>query len=169
MAAKRSSKTLTRRPDLVSRATVREYLSGVNVAVIAETGNINLAGVSETCRAYGAGRPYIVSESREVREKMKELSPEAKIVGSVRKILERLDEDTLIVKVSGSSRKNELHSLEAKRICLEHGGEVLFIFAEDEEKFESFAGITGYLYDGESEIPMCMKIGIALDRFLGKR
>ncbi|MBQ3758138.1 MAG: tRNA (guanosine(37)-N1)-methyltransferase TrmD, partial [Synergistaceae bacterium] len=162
-------RTLTRRPELVSRASVREYLSGVNVAVIAETENINLAGVSETCRAYDAGRPYIVANDREVRERMKELYPEAKIVGSVRKILERLDEDALTVKVSGSSRKNALHSLEAKRICLEHGGEVLFVFAENEENFEGFAGITGYLYDGENEIPMSMKIGIALDRFLGKR
>ena len=100
---------------------------------------------------------------------MKELYPEAKIVGSVSKILERLDEDALTVKVSGTSRKNALHSLEAKRICLEHGGEVLFVFAENEENLEGFAGMMGYLYDGESEIPMSMKIGIALDRFLGKR
>lgn len=161
-------RTLTRRPELVSRASVREYVSGVNVAVIVETGTLNLAGFSETCRAYDAGRPYIVAKDREVRERMKGFYPEAKIVGSVRKILERLD-DTLTVKISGTSRKNALHSLEAKRICLENGGELLFVFAENEEDFENFAGITSYLYDDEGEIPMGMKIGIALDRFLGKR
>ena len=162
-------RTLTRRPDLVSRASVREYVSGVNVAVIAGTESVNLAGLAEICGAYGAGRPYIVAGTHELREAMKTEYPEAKITGSVRKILERLGDNTLVVKAISSARVNSLHSLEVKRMCLEHDGGILFVFAEDEASLDGLDGVTGYLFAEEGTLPLTVRIGVALDRLLGKR
>ena len=162
-------RTLTRRPDLVSRASVREYVSGVNVAVIAENEEINLAGLAEVCRAYDAGRPYVIAGSHELREAVKREYPEAKVVGSVKKLTGIIGEKVLTVKVAASAQMNSLHSLEAKRMCLEHDGNILFVFAQNEGMLEGVEGLTGYLFSGESDIPMGVKVGIALDRFLGKR
>ena len=162
-------RTLTRRSDLVSRASVREYVSGVNVAVIAETETVNLTGLAETCRAYGAGRPYIIAEHREIREAMKRLYPEAKITGSVRKITDKLGEGTLVVKVAQSACVNSIHSLEVKRMCLEHDGNVLFVFAENDGMLEGVDGVTGYLFAENAGLPLGVRVGISLDRFLGKR
>ena len=157
-------RTLTRRPDLVSRASVREYLSGVSVAVLAADDELELSGLSGLCEAYGVGRPYIIASSRELRESMKKKFPEAKIIGNIEKVA-----SSLVVKVSLSARKNALHSLEVKRICLESDGEVLFVFAQDDGELENLPGITGYLFSDYAELPVLMKIGISLDRFLGKR
>ena len=159
-------RTLTRRPDLVSRASVREYLSGVNVAVTVKNEGVNLSGLAEICRAYGAGRPYISAESRELRAAMKEMYLGAKIIGSVKKIV---DGDTLAVKVSEGARKNSLHSLEVKRRCLEHDGNILFIFAQDDEFPDDIGGISGYLFAEGADLPLNVRVGTALDRFLGKR
>ena len=162
-------RTLARRPDLISRASVREYLQGVNVAVIAENENINLAGIAEICRAYDAGRPYIIAGSHELREAMKEKYPESKVIGSMKKLIGVIGENVLTVKVAGSSQKNSLHSLEMKRGCLEHDGKILFLFAQNDRMLEGVEGMTGYIFGECEEIPASVKIGIALDRLLGKR
>ena len=164
-------RTLSRRPDLLSRASLREYISGVNVAVIADNEEINLSGLNELCRVYNLGRPYIIARTKELREKMKELFPEAKILGSVAKIIEHLGEDeTFIVKVSAVSRENSLHSLEVKRRCLENSDKkILFVFSQNYESFEGLEGICGYLYGNDIKLPICVEIGAALDRFLGNR
>ena len=162
-------RTLTRRPDLVSRASVREYISGVNVAVIAENESVNLAGLAEICRAYDAGRPYVIAESHELREAMKREYPEAKIIGSVKKLSGILGENVMTVKVAESAKIDSLHSLEVKRKCLEHDGNVLFIFAQNDRMLEGVDGLTGYIFGESSEIPISARIAIALDRFIGKR
>ena len=158
-------RTLTRRPDLVPRASVREYVSGVKVAVIVEDEAANLAGLAGICGAYDAGRPYIVARTHELRSAMKGMYPEAKIVGHISKII---DDDTLAVKVPATARVNALHSLEVKRKCLEHEGDIAFIFAQDDDVLDGVAGITGYVADFEG-LPLDVRIGISLDRFLGKR
>ena len=162
-------RTLTRRPDLISRASVREYVSGVTVAVIAENENVNIAGLSEVCGAYGAGRPYIVANNRELRAAMKELCPGAKIAGSIAKVTDALNGDVMTVKVAESARLNSLHSLEVKRRCIEYGGNILFVFAQNDGMLERVDGITGYLFADGAELPLNVRIGTALDRFLGKR
>ncbi len=65
-----------------------------------------------------------------------------------------------------------LHSLELKRRCLEHEGEIIFLFADDESNFYNVQGLAGYLYEAGQEIinvPLNILIGTALDRLLGKR
>lgn len=162
-------RTLTRRPDLVARASIREYVSGANVAVFAGNENVNLSGLPELCKAYDLGRPYIIARTHELREAMKESCPEAKIFGDIRRVYEAVGGDVLTVKVSANARKNSLHSLEAKRKCLEHGGNILFVFAEDFGMIEGLEGICGWLYADDVKIPLNVIIGAGLDRFLGKR
>ncbi|MBQ3396642.1 MAG: tRNA (guanosine(37)-N1)-methyltransferase TrmD [Synergistaceae bacterium] len=166
-----SQRTLTRRPDLISRASIREYLSdSVNIAVMieSESENANLDGLYELSRAYDLGRPYIIAGNHELRTSMKAKYPEAKILGSIKRMCEE-KENLLVIKVFAGARVNSNHSLEIKRMCLEHDGEILFLFAENEKKLEVLNGISGYIYGRDINIPLNIKIGIALDKFLGKR
>ena len=164
-----SERTLTRRPDLISRASIREYLSeSVNIAVIAETGNVNLEGVYELSRAYDSGRPYIIAGGHELRASMKAKYPEMKIIGSIRRLSEG-KENLLVIKVFAGAREDSNHSLEIKRRCLEHDGAILFVFAENEARLESLSGISGYIHERDMKVPLNIEIGIALDKFLGKR
>lgn len=162
-------RTLTRRPDLISRASIREYLSeGVGIAVIVDDENFNLSGISELCRAYDLGRVFVVARSHELREKIKNLYPEAKLIGNIEKLSENY---SLIVKVFSEVQKNSLHSLEIKRRCLEHEGKILFVFSENESRLEeiNIQGLSSYIYSENIKVPLNVFIGITLDRFLGKR
>ena len=162
-------RTLTRRPDLISRASIREYLSdGVGIAVIVDDENFNLSGISELCKAYDLGRVFVVARSHELREKIKNSYPEAKLIGNIEKLSENY---SLIVKVFSEVQKNSLHSLEVKRRCLEHEGKILFVFSENESRLEEFniQGLSSYIYSENIKVPLNVFIGITLDRFLGKR
>ena len=158
------TRTLVRRPDLISRASVRDYISeGISLAVILESDEVNLAGVSDLCKAYDLGRLLLIAKTRELREKIKVHYPEAKVLG-------RIDAgESLIIKVFAGACENSLHSLEVKRRCLEHNGRILFVFAENEESLQKLDGISGYIYERDTNVPLNIKIGIALDRLLGKR
>lgn len=164
-------RTLTRRPDLISRASIRDYLADkVRVLIIAHDENIELESLGALCEAYELSRSYVLAKSHELREKIKNLYPEAKVLGSLDKILS--EDNLLIVKIFSGSKNNSLHSLEVKRRCLEHEGSILFIFAQDESELESEAleGVSSYLYESEiNNVSLNILIGTALDRFLGKR
>ena len=161
------NRTLTRRPDLISRASIRDYLSEkVSLAVIADDENINLFGLDELCRAYDLGRYCIIANNHDLREKLKNLYPDAKIIGNISRLQ---SENILVVKIHAGSRNNLLHSLEVKRRCLEHDGEILFLFADDDSRLDNFGGIAGYIYETALNVPLNILIGTALDRLLGKR
>lgn len=158
------TRTLTRRPDLISRASVRDYISeGISLAVIVDDEEANLSGVSDLCRAYDLGRLFIVARTRELREAMKKKYPEAKILARVE------SDSALVVKLFAEARENSLHSLEIKRKCLEHEGKILLVLAQDERALERLDGISGYLYERDIDVPLNIQVGIALDRLLGKR
>ena len=158
------TRTLTRRPDLISRASVRDYISeGISLAVIVDNEDVNLSGVSDLCKAYDLGRLFIVARTRELREAMKKLYPEAKILARVE------SDNALVVKLFAEARENSLHSLEIKRKCLEHEGKIVLVLAQDEEALERLDGISGYLYERDINTPLNIRVGIALDRLLGKR
>ena len=120
----------------------------------------------ELCRAYDLGRPYVIAHTRENRDKARVIFPEAKILASTRDIT---GEGVLTVKVFAGAVRNSLHSLEVKRRCLEHDGGILFMFAEDDSGLEGLDGISGYIYEQDLALPLNVKTGIALDKFLGKR
>ena len=158
------TRTLTRRPDLISRASVRDYISeGISLAVIVDDEEANLSGVSDLCRAYDLGRLFIVARTRELREAMKKKYPEAKILARVE------SDNALVVKLFAEARENSLHSLEIKRKCLEHEGKILLVLAQDERALERLDGVSGYLYERDINVPLNIQVGIALDRLLGKR
>ena len=160
-------RTVSRRPDLLMRASIREYLpDGARIAFIMSECDADFSGILELCRAYDLGRPYVIARTKELREKARANFPEAKILGSLREIL---SEDVLAVKVFAGAVKNSLHSLEVRRKCLEHDGSIIFIFAEDEAELEGLSGICGYLYETGIKIPLNVEAGIALDKFLGRR
>lgn len=162
-----SERTISRRPDLLMRASIREYISdGVRIAFILSKGSVDFSGVLELCRAYDLGRPYVIAHTKELRERAREIFPEAKILASTREIS---GENVMAVKVYSCARGNSLHSLEIRRKCLEHDGPVLFMFAEEESCLEGHDGISGYLYEDGINLPMNMTAGIALDKLLGKR
>lgn len=164
-------RTLTRRPDLISRASIREYLSEkISLVVVADDENINFSGVLELCGVYKLNRPYFVARDKNLREKLKNLCPEAKILGQVgfRKILES-SADALIIKISGGADINSCHTLEIKRRCLEHDGEIIFVFAQNDSDFDGIDGLKCYLHERDINLPLNIKIGIALDRLLGIR
>lgn len=167
-----SERTISRRPDLLSRAEIREYLSdSVNIAVMVESDDVNLDGLYELSCAYELNRPYIIARTHELRDRIKAKYPETKIIGSINRLTEG-KENLLVIKVFSGAKVNSNHSLEIKRRCLEHDGAILFVFAENEERLEgleSLSGISGYIYGRNINIPLNIKIGISLDKFLGKR
>ncbi|MBQ4469135.1 MAG: tRNA (guanosine(37)-N1)-methyltransferase TrmD [Synergistaceae bacterium] len=165
-------RTLTRRPDLISRASIRDYLADkVGVVILARDENIDLRGLISLCEAYNLSRPFVIAKSHELRETIKNLYPETKVLGSPAKLSG--EQNTLCVKIFPGSRENSLHSLEVKRRCLEHEGSILFIFAQDESELldERLEGLSSYLYESglNGLVPLNILIGTALDRFLGKR
>ena len=165
-------RTLTRRPDLISRASIRDYLADkVGVVILARDENIDLRGLISLCEAYNLSRPFVIAKSHELRETIKNLYPETKVLGSPAKLSG--EQNTLCVKIFPGSRENSLHSLEVKRRCLEHEGSILFIFAQDESELldERLEGLSSYLYESglNGPVPLNILIGTALDRFLGKR
>ena len=162
-----AARTISRRPDLLSRAAIREYLTGgARIAFILKDGSEDFSGVSELCRAYSLGRPYVIAHTRELREEARRIFPEAKILADLRGIA---CDNVLTVKVFTGAVMNSVHSLEVRRMCLEHEGSILFVLSEDETELEDLAGVSGYLYEHSLKIPVNVKLGIALDKFLGKR
>ena len=163
-------RTITRRPDLLSRAAIREYLTdGVRIAFILNDGRADFSGVKELCEAYNLGRPYVIAHSHELREQARAIFPEAKILAKLAGLKGIAGEGVLTVKVYSGAVKNSLHSLEVRRKCLEHDGSILFLISEEEADLDDIAGMSGYLYERRLNIPLNVKTGIALDKFLGKR
>lgn len=171
------TRTLTRRPDLISRASIREYISdGINLAVLVENDSENLSGLglNELCKAYDLGRPFLIAKTRELRENLKKLYPEAKILGHLENLYEKINDDVLVIKIFSEPVKNSLHSLEIKRRCLEHKGKIIFVFAENEDRLFcseelKVEGLLCYIHSEKLKVPLNVMIGITLDRLLGRR
>ena len=163
-------RTLTRRPDLISRASIREYLAEkVNLALLVVDKNFDFSGILELSEIYKLGRPYVIAHDKTLREAIKkEICQGAKVLGSFRKILESAT-NALIVKISDGAEINSLHTLEIKRRCLEHDGEIIFVFAQNDSSLDEIDGFKGYLHERDINLPLNIKIGIALDRLLGVR
>jgi len=162
-----SLRTLTRRPDLISRASIREYLSEkISLALLADDKNLNLSGVFEICEFYKLGRPYVIAHEKTLREELKTSCQGVKILGSFKKLASD-STNALIIKISGGADLNSCHTLEIKRRCLEHEGEIIFVFAGNDSQLDEINGLKCYLHENDINLPLNIKIGIALDRLLG--
>ena len=174
-------RTLKRRPDLIARAEIKDYISGgIYLAVIANENNENIKSESlleflleiENLREfYGLQRPFLISRNRDLRESLK--SSGFKILGKFSKVLENINDELTIVKVMSKACENSFHYVELKRKILEHNKAILFVLSGDcENELEELKDITGYsvyLSSNDNKLPLSLKIAIMLDRILGKR
>ena len=165
-------RTLTRRPDLISRASISEYVSGkIYLCLIARDAVLN-DDINKICVAYGISRPYIIAEDHKLRDKLKNSGVDAKIIGNIFKLLENKN-NALIIKVYPEIIKNSLHCLEVKRRCLEHSGDIIFLFADNSEDLNNInidlKNLSAYIFESEISINLSNLIAVSLDRFLGRR
>lgn len=166
-------RTLKRRPDLIARAEIRDYImGGIYLAVIAnEKENIkseSLFEIEELRKYYGLERPYLISRNREIREGFKNSG--FKVLGNLSKVLENIKDELIIVKVMSSARENSIHYVELKRKILEHNKGILFVLSSDcEDEMKDITGYSVYLASNKNNLPLSFKIAIMLDRILGKR
>jgi tRNA (guanine37-N1)-methyltransferase len=185
-------RTLSRRPDLLARAAIRDYLSGgVYLAYASDGGpteDSSFALVS-LCRVYGLERPLFlirVPARRAVFRAPEALDPTPKIFGSALRLREWIQGREkgrlpLVVRASPFAQSGAVHDLNVKSYCLKRGGPVLFLFDDvDQEKGESEDKLREVWGDevivaalsltrGEESLPLPIRAAIALDRFLGKR
>ena len=183
-------RTLKRRPDLLAQAAIGDYLSGgAYLAVSVGKEQVPLDALSALCRVYGLGRPFLMAGAPELRRLLSDeaaaLEPALqekglcppRIFGGWGRVLEwiqRHEEDRLplIVEVLSRPEEGALHGLEVKRRCLEWKGPVLFHFSETPEERKQAEGcevlFTSLAREPE-DLPLEVRVAIALDRFLGKR
>lgn len=175
-------RTLARRPDLLSRAAIRDYLGGgAYLALIGDDAPFvsgHVFEVVQLCRTYGLGRPVFIVPNPGAFETISGLPEEfaPKVFGSLARALEWIerkekDKDLLKVAVLNERRDGALHGLEVKRRCLGCGGPVLFLFPESAEDCGELGPEvlwTG-LFGSEGTLPLTIRVAVALDRFLGAR
>ena len=185
--AKAVERTLARRPDLLSRAAIRGYLTGnVYLAVMGDAEVFPPPFVSDVrrlCRTYGLGRPVFVVTDREGRRSLESaagaegdpvLSP--KIFGSLEWAIDWIERKEkgaplLRIAVLDAACRGSLHALEVKRRCLEHPGPVLLLFPVLPEEWRGLEGgfLVAGLFDGGETLPLTARAAVALDRILGGR
>ena len=71
--------------------------------------------------------------------------------------------NALIIKVFGGARNNSLHSLEVKRKCLEHDGNILLMFSEDENFLSDFEDLKKIVLRGAKILNMPISEDGAMD------
>lgn len=181
--ARAVERTLTRRPDLLARAAIGDYLSGeARLALLTADGPTpeGAEALSSLCRFYGLGRPFFVILRPDERRSFDALSAGAsgapRVLGSLSRVWDWArshgkGRPTLTVVIEAQPRSGSLHTLEAKRRCLEHDGPLLFLFPDGVEAGEIVEGPAVYASVAQEAetLPLAVRAGIALDRFLGKR
>ncbi len=174
-------RTLSRRSDLVSRAEIRDYISGGVFLTLISNENINpeiFTGIENLRALYGLQRPFLISKNKELREKFK--TSGFKILGNFSKVLEALNNQALVFKIYSKPCRNSFHCLEAKRKILENiensknekfDNAILFVLSNDESELENIDGISVYLQSdfNNTDLKLDLKTALTLDRILGKR
>jgi len=168
--------TLSRRPDLLSRAGVMDYLEdevylGLAVSPHEPTLACDLAQIAETAQAYGVARVIAAPQQREdfdaLRDALSEC-PEIKCVPSVRRMTEwaeRKKHAPLLV--IATETKPGIPWLEAKRRMIETSGPVLILFGAQPQRENVIAMRPQQTTGGE--LPRTALVAATLDRFFGSR
>ena len=168
--------TLSRRPDLLSRAGVMDYLEdevylGLAVSPYEPTLACDLAQIAETAQAYGVARVIAAPQQREdfdaLRDALSEC-PEIKCVPSVRRMTEwaeRKKHAPLLV--IAAETKPGIPWLEAKRRMIETSGPVLILFGAQPQRENVIAMRPQQTTGGE--LPRTALVAATLDRFFGSR
>ena len=168
--------TLSRRPDLLSRAGVMDYLEdevylGLAVSPHEPTLACDLAQIAETAQAYGVARVIAAPQQREdfdaLRDALSECS-EIKCVPSVRRMTEwaeRKKHAPLLV--IAAEAQPGIPWLEAKRRMIETSGPVLILFGAQPQRENVIAMRPQQTTGGE--LPRTALVAATLDRFFGSR
>ena len=168
--------TLSRRPDLLSRAGVMDYLEdevylGLAVSPHEPTLACDLAQIAETAQAYGVARVIAAPQQREdfdaLRDALSEC-PKIKCVPSVRRMTEwaeRKKHAPLLV-IAAESQPG-IPWLEAKRRMIETSGPVLILFGAQPQRENVIAMRPQQTTGGE--LPRTALVAATLDRFFGSR
>ena len=171
-----AGRTLSRRPDLLSRANVMDYLEdevylGLSVDPNAPGLAPELAQIAQTAKAYGLARVIAAPQNREefdaLRARMSEV-PEIKCVPSVSRMTEwaeRKEHAPLLTVVA--EIPSGLPWMEAKRQMVETSGPVLLLFGAAPRRGHVIAMRPQETTGGE--LPRTALISAPLDRFFGSR
>ncbi|WP_288297353.1 tRNA (guanosine(37)-N1)-methyltransferase TrmD [uncultured Pyramidobacter sp.] len=171
-----AGRTLSRRPDLLSRANVMDYLEdevylGLSVDPNAPGLAADLAQIALAAKAYGLARVIAAPQNREdfdaLRARMSEV-PEIKCVPSVSRMTEwaeRKEHAPLLTVVA--EIPSGLPWMEAKRQMVETSGPVLLLFGAAPRRGHVIAIRPQETTGGE--LPRTALISATLDRFFGSR
>ena len=169
-------RTLSRRPDLLSRANVMDYLEDeVYLGVVLPAADENLSGdmaiLAETARAYGVVRLIAAPETPDGYEelcKKLEKFKDIKCVPSISRMMEwteRKKHGPLLV--VAAEVPNGIPWMEAKRRLVETEGPVLLLFGGLPRR-----GKAVHMRPQETtggELPRTALVSATLDRFFGSR
>ena len=168
--------TLSRRPDLLGRANVMDYLEdevylGLSVDPNAPGLAPELAQIAQTAKAYGLARVIAVPQAREdfdaFRNQLSEV-PEIKCVSSVSRMAEwaaRKKHGPLLV--IAAETPSGIPWMEAKRQMVEASGPALILFGAAPAQGHVIAMRPQETPGGE--LPRTALISATLDRFFGSR
>ena len=171
-----ASRTLSRRPDLLGRANVMDYLEdevylGLSVDPNAPGLAPELAQIAQTAKAYGLARVIAVPQAREdfdaFRNQLSEV-PEIKCVSSVSRMAEwaaRKKHGPLLV--IAAETPSGIPWMEAKRQMVEASGPALILFGAAPAQGHVIAMRPQETPGGE--LPRTALISATLDRFFGSR
>jgi len=186
-------RTLSRRPELLSRSSLRGYMRGgfyLSFEYEAyEHGVERVKELAGLCESYGVARLLLTVKSPDDREALRQaIDAEAtevaksflgrdkiKLVPSLNRALDWVKEKEkatrqIVVNVCDETREGGRHWLEIKRLILENGEPVLFRFlGKNESGFEESASrlVLPMLPLEGGNLSFCGKFAVILDRFLG--
>ena len=180
------SRTLSRRPDLLSRCSLLGYMGGgFYLALTAEqeseygTDGKLLEEWGRLCGVYGVSRLFLVVRDTEERECLRRIiskfdtsvSAKIKLMPSLNRVFDWIGEKEgrpFSIEVPDELRDGTYHWLETKRLVLEKDGPVLFYFSHANETTEqSFDACLSPLQ--KDRLPFYGKMTALLDRFLGAK
>ena len=175
-------RTLRRRPDVLSRATVLPYVTGgVYAAILPGEGPLTRDEVLRArrgCEAYGLKRLGVLAESAETRERWRgDLGgmegPPPKFFGSLGQIGRWVEEKEGLrpfsLAVPGFSLPGALHWLDAKRRMVEEDRPGLLLFGPGAAKARSDAVLMPVRGPGGVVESVSDALWVVLDRFFGWR
>ena len=174
-------RTLQRRPDVLSRATVLPYVSGGVYAVLLP-GRAPLAveevlRASSACESYGLGRLGVMWKSPEQRQELRDAAEQKgqspKCFGSLGQIWRWVEEKEgkvpFSLAVTGSSCPGALHWLDAKRRLVERDRPGLLLFGPGAAEARCDAALQPVRGMGSGTLSMSDTLLVVLDRFFGWR
>jgi len=182
-------RTISRRPDLLSRSSLRGYMRGgfyVSFEYEPEQrhGVERVKELAGLCETYGVMRLLVVVKSPLDRETVRRTLKidgsrfgKIKLMPSVDRTLdwvkerEKTAKDLTVVDVCDEAREGGVHWLELKRFILENGGPVVFRFLRKGESGleENVCPVLAMLPLEDGKLSFGGKFTAVLDRFLGSK